>query len=69
MEDAPVKLDYGLDSPATIRHWWHRAGWSFTIGCYESNELYDTRVDALEALITMLDDDVQRLTEEIVTAR
>src|SRR5258705_4845282 len=32
MEDAPLKLDYGLDSPATIRHWWHRAGWSFAIG-------------------------------------
>lgn len=32
MADAAAKVDYGLDSPALIRNWWHRAGWSFAVG-------------------------------------
>ena len=24
--------DYGLDSPALVRDWWHRAGWFAAIG-------------------------------------
>jgi SAM-dependent methyltransferase len=32
MAEAAVKPDYGLDSPALVKDWWHRAGWFFAIG-------------------------------------
>lgn len=32
MSSSSAGSDYGLDSPALVHDWWHRAGWFFAIG-------------------------------------
>ena len=39
--------------------------WSFTVGCHESEETYETRESALEALVDLLSEDNQRLMMEL----
>jgi len=54
--EAAAKVDYGLDSPELVKHWWHRAGWSLAVGLavwYINHQQYPGPAAQLFAVLTL----------------